>query len=204
MWLRGWVTHPLDPLSADEIRTVAGILRREHGVDSGWRFASIEMLEPSKAELRAFEDDGAVPARRATVVCFERTANATYKSVVSLSDGPCRVVRPRPRRTAQLHRRRVRRVRPDVARAPRLPRRAGEPGHHRHRQRLRRHLDLRRRRRTAGVPRPPDRVVGHLAQGRARHEPVRPSRQLDCTASSTSTRWNCCGSKMPGTSKRLR
>jgi primary-amine oxidase len=85
MWLRGWVTHPLDPLSADEIRTVAGILRREHGVDSGWRFASIEMLEPGKAELRAFEDDGAVPARRATVVCFERAANATYKSVVSLS-----------------------------------------------------------------------------------------------------------------------
>jgi primary-amine oxidase len=86
MWLRGWVTHPLDPLSADEIRTVAGILRREHGVDAGWRFASIEMSEPSKAELRAYEDDGAVPGRRATVVCFERATNATYKSVVSLSE----------------------------------------------------------------------------------------------------------------------
>jgi len=85
MWLRGWVTHPLDPLSADEIRTVAGILRREHGVDAGWRFASIEMLEPSKVELAAYEDDGSVPARRATVVCFERAANATYKSVVSVS-----------------------------------------------------------------------------------------------------------------------
>jgi primary-amine oxidase len=85
MWLRGWVTHPLDPLSADEIRTVAGILRREHGIDVGWRFASIEMLEPSKVELAAYEDDGSVPARRATVVCFERAANATYKSVVSLS-----------------------------------------------------------------------------------------------------------------------
>jgi len=85
MWLRGWVTHPLDPLSADEIRTVAVILRREHGVDAGWRFASIEMLEPSKVELQVYEDDGAVPARRATVVCFERAANATYKSVVSVS-----------------------------------------------------------------------------------------------------------------------
>jgi primary-amine oxidase len=79
------VTHPLDPLSADEIRTVAGILRREHGVDAGWRFASIEMVEPGKVELAAYEDDGSVPARRATVVCFERAANATYKSVVSLS-----------------------------------------------------------------------------------------------------------------------
>jgi len=85
MWLRGWVTHPLDPLAADEFRTVAGILRRDHGVDSGWRFASIELLEPAKAELRAYEDDGTVPDRRGTVVCFERAANATYKSVVSVT-----------------------------------------------------------------------------------------------------------------------
>jgi primary-amine oxidase len=85
MWLRGWVTHPLDPLSVDEFRSVAAILRREHDVDAGWRFASIELLEPSKAELQDYEDDGAVPARRATVVCFERAANATYKSVVSVS-----------------------------------------------------------------------------------------------------------------------
>jgi len=81
------VAHPLDPLSADEFRGVAAILRREHDVTPGaWRFASIEMREPDKAELRAYEADGAVPARRATVVCFERAANATYKSVISLSD----------------------------------------------------------------------------------------------------------------------
>jgi primary-amine oxidase len=86
MWLREWVTHPLDPLSAEEFTAVAAVLRREHGVDAGWRFASIEMLEPSKAELRAFDGDATVPARRATVVCFDRTANATYKSVVSLDE----------------------------------------------------------------------------------------------------------------------
>lgn len=55
-------------------------------MDTGWRFASIEMLEPGKADLAAFSDGGPVPARRATVVCFERSANATYKSVVSLSE----------------------------------------------------------------------------------------------------------------------
>jgi primary-amine oxidase len=80
------VTHPLDPLSADEFSTVAGILRRDHRVDSGWRFASIEMHEPDKTELRAFDEHGTVPARRATVVCFERAENATYKGVVSLTD----------------------------------------------------------------------------------------------------------------------
>jgi primary-amine oxidase len=54
----------LDPLSADEFTTVAGILRREHGVDAGWRFASIEMLEPGKAELRAFDADATGRTRR--------------------------------------------------------------------------------------------------------------------------------------------
>jgi primary-amine oxidase len=88
--LRDWVAHPLDPLSADEFATAAAILRREHDVQaggpgSGWRFASIELAEPTKAELRTFERDGTTPARRATVVCLNRTNNATYKSVVSLS-----------------------------------------------------------------------------------------------------------------------
>ena len=41
--------HPLDPLSADEIRQAAGILRRDHGVGERWRFASIELREPPKA-----------------------------------------------------------------------------------------------------------------------------------------------------------
>jgi primary-amine oxidase len=88
--LRGWVAHPLDPLSADEFATAAAILRREHDVQAGgpglgWRFASIEVAEPTKVELRAFERDGTTPGRRATVICLNRTNNATYKSVVSLS-----------------------------------------------------------------------------------------------------------------------
>ena len=35
--------HPLDPLSADEFRQAAAILRRDHGVSERWRFASIEL-----------------------------------------------------------------------------------------------------------------------------------------------------------------
>ena len=85
--------HPLDPLDEAEIRAAAALLRREHGVHTagsgaelGWRFASIESIEPTKADLAAFEDGGTRPARRAEVVCFNRSANATYKSVVSLTD----------------------------------------------------------------------------------------------------------------------
>jgi primary-amine oxidase len=80
------VDYPLDPLSADEFRAVAAILRREHGVGEGWRVASVELVEPSKAELAAFDGGGATPARRAAVICLDRSANATYKGVVSLTD----------------------------------------------------------------------------------------------------------------------
>jgi primary-amine oxidase len=77
----------LDPLSADEFSAVAAILRREHSVDAGWRYASIEMLEPGKTDLAAFSDGGPTPERRATAVCLDRSANATYRGVVSLGAG---------------------------------------------------------------------------------------------------------------------
>ena len=49
------VTHPLDPLSAEEIRQAAAVVRRDRGVGDGWRFASIELKEPAKADLPALE-----------------------------------------------------------------------------------------------------------------------------------------------------
>ena len=78
--------HPLDPLSADEFRAVAAILGRERGVGEGWRIACIDMVEPPKVELAAFEAGGDRPDRKAVVLCLERAQNATYKSVVSLTD----------------------------------------------------------------------------------------------------------------------
>ncbi|CAN3129429.1 primary-amine oxidase [Mycobacterium sp. smrl_JER01] len=88
---------PLDPLSADEFTAVTEILRRDRGVEPrpgsgdatasrGWRFASIELAEPGKPEIVAFENTGSRPARRAEVICFNRVDNATYKSVVSLTE----------------------------------------------------------------------------------------------------------------------
>ncbi|MCP9276015.1 primary-amine oxidase [Mycolicibacterium arenosum] len=94
MWLRTRVTHPLDPLSEAEFAAVSAILRREHEVQAagpaapgrGWRIASIELTEPTKAELAEFAGGGPTPARRATAICLNRSTNATYRSVVSLSD----------------------------------------------------------------------------------------------------------------------
>jgi Cu2+-containing amine oxidase len=47
------LTHPLDPLTAAEIRQAAAITRRERGVGDDWRFAAIELKEPAKADLPA-------------------------------------------------------------------------------------------------------------------------------------------------------
>ena len=78
------MTHPLDPLSAEEIRQVATAVRRDRGVGDGWRFASIELREPSKAELSALES-GERASREATVVCWNRADGQAYQATVSLT-----------------------------------------------------------------------------------------------------------------------
>jgi primary-amine oxidase len=77
--------HPLDPLSADEIRTAAAILRRERGVGERWRFASIELREPPKEVVRAFRP-GAEIHREAVVICWNREDGEVYKARVELGE----------------------------------------------------------------------------------------------------------------------
>jgi primary-amine oxidase len=74
--------HPLDPLTAEEIRQAAAILRRDRGVGAGWRFASIDLREPAKDVLAA----GAVAGRETTVVCWDRSDGRAWRAVVSLTD----------------------------------------------------------------------------------------------------------------------
>ncbi|TFB88953.1 primary-amine oxidase [Cryobacterium algoricola] len=77
--------HPLDPLTADEFTAAAGILARERGVGPGWRFASIELVEPGRHARAAFDVAGAVPERLARLVVLNRAENSTWVAVVSLS-----------------------------------------------------------------------------------------------------------------------
>lgn len=79
--------HPLDPLSADEIRQAVAVLRRDRGVDEAWRFASIELKEPAKQAVRDFDPTASTgPPREARVVCWSRVEQVTYKALVSLTD----------------------------------------------------------------------------------------------------------------------
>jgi len=75
--------HPLDPLTAGEIGNVASVLRRDRGVEPPlWRFGSIELIEPEKADLR----DGRA-SREAQAVCWNREDGRAYRAVVSLARG---------------------------------------------------------------------------------------------------------------------
>ena len=66
--------HPLDPLTAAQIRQVAAILRRDRGIGGSWRIASIELREPAKDVLAA----GEVTGREALAVCWDRTDGQAY------------------------------------------------------------------------------------------------------------------------------
>jgi len=79
--------HPLDPLTADEFRQVASVLRRDRGVRDRWRFASIELREPAKESLTSrYDGTGAPVPREALAVCWDRDTGLAYRAVVSLAD----------------------------------------------------------------------------------------------------------------------
>ncbi|MGH3726581.1 MAG: primary-amine oxidase [Mycobacterium sp.] len=79
--------HPLDPLAAEEFTATAKILAQTHDVGKSWRYTSIELSEPSKAEISAFDNDGVRPDRQVLATCLDTTQNATYKAVISLNSG---------------------------------------------------------------------------------------------------------------------
>jgi primary-amine oxidase len=76
------VTHPLEPLSAEEVSAASSILKSEKGLEGTARFVFVTLHEPPKAAVQAGE---AVP-REAFVVLYERSERATYEAVVSLTD----------------------------------------------------------------------------------------------------------------------
>ena len=61
------------------------ILRRDRGDGDRWRFAGIELAEPGKPDLLAWQPGDAVP-RHARVTCWNRDDGRTYTATVSLTD----------------------------------------------------------------------------------------------------------------------
>src|ERR1700712_470800 len=77
--------HPLDPVTADEIRAAVALLRAQGHAGPGWRIASVELREPAKDVVRAHTAGDPVH-REAVVICWNRADGMTYKALVSLTD----------------------------------------------------------------------------------------------------------------------
>src|SRR3954451_6375292 len=81
-------THPLEPLSSDEVAAAANILKVEKGLDDNWRFVFIMLHEPPKDAVRAWSADApqSIP-REAEGTLRHRASRGTYEALVSLSEG---------------------------------------------------------------------------------------------------------------------
>lgn len=78
--------HPLDPLTQDEIRSAAAIVRAEMAeLGSRFRVEIIELLEPPKAEVRAHQAGAAFP-RAARVNIFACDEIGVWRLKVSISE----------------------------------------------------------------------------------------------------------------------
>jgi primary-amine oxidase len=78
--------HPLDPLSADEIRAAVAILRSGAGLGPATRFVMISLAEPPKPAGLDF-GSGPAPDRAALLITYDKAASLIHESVVSLTAG---------------------------------------------------------------------------------------------------------------------
>jgi primary-amine oxidase len=78
-------SHPLDSLTAEEISATSAALAREKGIDGGWRYASIILKEPGKAEVKAWRPGDPI-VRRSFSVLWKKQTNEVYEAVVNLTD----------------------------------------------------------------------------------------------------------------------
>ncbi len=87
--------HPLDPLSAAEIRRAVELVRASgHGTPET-RFVSVGLHEPGTSAVAAYRPGAAFP-REAFIVAVEPREHMTYEGVVWLADQAVRSWRPVP------------------------------------------------------------------------------------------------------------
>src|SRR5205085_8818505 len=78
------LSHPLDPLTKEEIATAVSPLKASGKVTEASRFPTIVLNEPSKQEVLNYKPGGAM-RREAFVVVYERASNATAEAIVDLN-----------------------------------------------------------------------------------------------------------------------
>jgi primary-amine oxidase len=81
--------HPLDPLSTQEIEQAVQVLRDAKQLHDGFRFATIDLVEPGKDVVRDFTPGSPIVVDVA-LVTLDRIEHRAYRAVVSLDQ---RIVR---------------------------------------------------------------------------------------------------------------
>ncbi|OAP22903.1 MULTISPECIES: primary-amine oxidase [Amycolatopsis] len=76
--------HPLDPLTAAEIRSVTRMVRTRPEVNDRTRFVSITLLEPAKHAVQAYPEKPC-PQRDAFIVLRQPDRKTSYEATVSLT-----------------------------------------------------------------------------------------------------------------------
>ena len=82
--------HPLDPLSADEIRLAVSVVKQQAGLDDSAWYETITLAEPDKSLFAdafaggAAEDSACRIERKAYVCCYDPSSNRTYQGIVLL------------------------------------------------------------------------------------------------------------------------
>jgi primary-amine oxidase len=77
--------HPLEPLSAAEVRLAVALLKDAEKVTRTTRFVSVSLKEPPKAAVHAFPHAEPV-SREVFAVLFDNATNSCYEATVSLTD----------------------------------------------------------------------------------------------------------------------
>ncbi len=80
------LSHPLEPLSADEVVRACAILREQRPLGPRTRVVSVSLHEPPKEVVLGYTP-GAAFEREAFIVLIDSEARKTYEAVVSLTRG---------------------------------------------------------------------------------------------------------------------
>lgn len=77
-------THPLEPLTAEEITKAVAILKETNNLTESVRFAQVVLNEPEKDVVLSFKE-GDLFEREVFIILLEPEINETYEAVVSLT-----------------------------------------------------------------------------------------------------------------------
>ena len=81
----GSASHPLEPLTPEEIKAAVSIVKAEKALTDSFRFATVTLKEPEKQTVLNFRLGDPI-ARAVFMILLDNTTATTYEAVVSLSE----------------------------------------------------------------------------------------------------------------------